>query len=232
MTEVLHAEFHPEVLVPEAQEIHAIALAERKQKRNTLYEVESELQALQNSEEDYDWEAFQVALAEQLPRNTRKAQDVGTFVLSEEALVANMKAEKARLDEAIRFHQNIIDRTRASILYVFKALFTRDEKGKWRRLRGHTLTLGLRNNPERVKILDEEQLPPRYKRYKIMIWGDTWAEILQSIPADLKHRVVEEINQRKIECEVSKTRIEKAITEQDLEVPGADMEYTESVVIK
>ena len=217
----------------EATEIHALAVAERKQSKTTLYELETELQALLDTGEDLteeNWAEFTTLLYEQLPRNVSKRERVGQFIRHCELQAANRKAEIERLEAGQKFYLHVAARARASLEYVLRAL-GRDEKGKWQKLEGHTLTLSLRDNPPSVKIDNEDAIPPQYKRFHLQVWGDTWGEILAALPPPLHQRVLEEINERKIDTEVSKTRIKQAIKDL-LDVPGADIQDTQSVVIR
>ena len=217
----------------EATEIHALALAERKQSKTTLYELETELQALLDTGEDLteeNWSEFTTLLYEQLPRNVSKRERVGQFIRHCELQADNRKAEIERLQAGQKFYRHVAARARASLEYVLRAL-GRDEKGKWPKLEGHTVTLSLRNNPVAVTVTDEDAVPPQYKRFHLQVWGDTWGEILAALPAPLHQRVLEEINERKIDTEISKTRIKQAISEGQ-DVPGADLEESQSVVIR
>lgn len=218
-----------------ATEIHEVALAERKEKSRTLYQLEVELQSLYDMQEEESteerWAEFTAMLCEQLPKNVSKRQAFGEFIRHWELFIENVDAEQARLAAVKKWALHIVARARASAEYALKAL-GRGPDGKWPQYRGRTLALGLRDNADSVKVDDEWAIPPKYKRHQITIWGDTWAEILQVIPADLKQRVVEEINQRKIETTVSKTRIKEAIQKRHEKVPGADLESTKSLVIR
>lgn len=217
-----------------AKEIHEVAIAERKINRNTLYHIAMDLQELLDMEEFPDedhWAQFTADLAERGSKQVAKVQDVGTFYLSLKQTEENCDVEIKRIQDFKAHCKRVRSRMDASIEYVIKAV-GKDVKGKWKKLMGRTVSLGLRNNPGKVKVDDMDALPPRYKRHGITVWGDTWAQVIACLPDELRLRLLQEINERKFDTEYSATRIKEDMLEKGLDIPGADIEYTQSVTVK
>lgn len=227
-----------EELIDTAQEIHEVAVAERKVNRNTLYHLSMDYQALLDMEEDEldedTWNQYKTALAQKGPQQVQKVQDTGMALLYIKGMRKSIKEEKERLKAADEYFERRENGLQSMIEYVIKALGKeiRGKKESWKKLMGRTLSLGLRNNPGAVKVDDMEQLPPRYKRHRISVWGDTWAEVLGCLPQELKLRLLQEINEVKFDTDYSATRIKEDMLEKGLDVPGADIEYTQSVTVR
>ena len=218
-----------------AEAINELARRERKSPSlsDPLYELEHDLLELLDTEGlvPAEQEAeFQVVLYEQLKTTVSKRDRVGQFIRGCELQAANSKEEKQRQAARQAMYEHAAEKAREWTGKVIESL-GRDEKGKWRKLEGNTVTLSLRNNPQGVKILDEAEIPPEYKNISIKLSAVTWESIIMALPDAQRASVIQEVDANSPKLEVSKTKIKKAFENGD-EVAGADLEQTTALVIR
>lgn len=219
------------------EEINAIAVQERKATSlgETLYQIEDDLLALVETEgmvpEEREAE-FQAVLYEQLRKAVTKRDRVGQFIRHCELMADNSKAEEKRLKERREMYEKASEKMREYVRKVIESL-GRDEKGKFQKLEGKTVTLSLRNNPQQVKVLDESQIPEEYRRITVTLPLDVWRDLIHT--AEPEEELMKEISKclsdRDPRMDISKTAIKKALEDGE-EVPGADLESSTSLVIR
>jgi Siphovirus Gp157 len=133
----------------------------------------------------------------------------------------NCDVEVRRLQERKKRYQNALQRVRGYVQYVLESM-GQDDKGKWRKLEGNTVTFSLRNQPPRLEIWDETQIPWEYQDITVTLpvsmWQDLTAGGLPSIEAKAKY------------CP-NKQRIKEAIDRCE-EIPGADLQVGFGLVVR
>lgn len=120
------------------------------------------LDLIESDEERAQAEAELSAYLEQL---ARKVDNTVEFLDFLESRQTTRKLQVVRLEKANKRDQAIIDRIESSIQRVI-------ESGGRDRLEGSVYTLRLRKCPPSVDVLDMEQVPEEYRRYKVEVSAD------------------------------------------------------------
>ena len=188
-----------------------LTLVPAPETRATLYVLEEGLLALLDTEELVS-EEQQAAFLEDLGRQLAVARDkregVGRFLLHLESQIELAAAERKRLTERQARFESARDRLKAHVVGVIERLGP-DERGKLRKLEGHTLTLSAPGLASAVEITDETALPMSCRTIEVRMPADLWEQVLDSIEFDLRDEV--RLKMGKPAFEPSKTRIKQAI---------------------
>jgi hypothetical protein len=137
----------------------------------TLYDIESDLEALLNTDEMVPEEQraeFERELGTQLRAAVDKRQRVGEFIRFCDLQGDACKAEIDRLTLRKRHFERVSEQVREYVLRVIEA--TGEKK-----LEGRTLTFSLRACPPSVQIVDQAAIPADYKRETITVLIDKTA---------------------------------------------------------
>jgi hypothetical protein len=137
----------------------------------TLYDIESDLEALLNTDEMVPEEQraeFERELGTQLRAAVDKRQRVGEFIRFCDLQADACKAEIDRLTLRKRHFERVSEQVREYVLRVIEA--TGEKK-----LEGRTLTFSLRECPASVQIVDQAAIPADYKRETITFLIDKTA---------------------------------------------------------
>jgi hypothetical protein len=140
----------------------------------TLYEVESSLQAFEDTEAlvtPEDREQFEIELANALRMAKDKRESFGRFILSYEAAAESAQDEAKRLMERAARLNNAAKRAREFGTRVITGL-GKDDKGKYPKLDASSLSLSVRKNPDTVDIVDEDQIPEQFKKTTVVVAVD------------------------------------------------------------
>lgn len=138
--------------------------------KTSLYHVEENLQALLDSEalvtNDQAAE-FQMELREALATAAVKRDRVAMFLAHCESQSELAETEIERLRERKAFFERAADRLKGYVVTVIRSLSEPDEKGRYKKLEGNTVTLGVRRNPSSVEVTDEAAIPDAFKRVTV-----------------------------------------------------------------
>lgn len=129
-------------------------------------------------------------------------------------LAKKKKAELAKIQKAC---ENAVQKGKE---YLANYLL---ESGK-KLLEYETETIKLRKNPASVNIIDEDQVPAKYKRYKCTL-NSRYYEVLKSGCSFL------EIDMPKMKVEVDKAKI-KAENKNGVEVAGTELQQGHSIKLE
>lgn len=141
-----------------------------------------------------------------------KVDRIGRFVRMMESREQYCRAEAARLSERARSTANRVDRTKSMVLFY---LMSRELK----KIEGREFTLRLqKNSQDSVRILDEQLVPPAYRRIEARISGVLWETIAAHLPEELERALTACIQGTKPDVEAI-----KAAMECEQEVPGAEL---------
>jgi hypothetical protein len=187
-----------------------------------LYAIEESLAALVDTAElvTPEQEAeFQEELRLTLTTAIEKRDRVGSFLAHCESQAALAGAEIKRLQERKKAYQGVVDRLETYIVRIIENLGA-DERGKYPKLEGRTVSFGLRGCPASVVPTNEEKIPAEYKTLTITIPALRWEALLDCADPELRGEVVKSI--QKAEMTIDKKAI-KAAMEAGVEVPGADL---------
>lgn len=201
----------------------------------TLFGVEESLEALLNSQdlvpEEQEAE-YQKAVAESLDKAVDKREHVGQMILYCQDKQAVCEREIKRLEGHKKTFALVEQRVSNMALGVILTL-GKDEKDKFRRLQGHTLTLSAAKNPDAVEVTDEDAVPDDYKIIAPKLPMSAWRKLLELIYGeDLRiisdDQTVNELRAA-VDCakenasvSISKSAIKEAL-EAGKEVNGAQM---------
>ena len=213
----------------------------------TLIEVEEHLKALLDTEAlvtPEDEAEFKAELAHALRNAVEKRDRVAQFLIHCDSQIDLAAAEIARLQRRRDAFEKAADRLKAYVVSAIEAMGT-DAKGKYRKLEGHTATLGIQRNPPSTDIEDEAKVPLEYKDASISarcpadrwvaavaelerLWkvalrrdGDVHPDI-GKISDDAKQVMSLILDPHNVKHSVRKADVKKAI-DAGAEVPGADV---------
>ncbi len=147
-----------------------------------------------------------------------KVDRIGRFLCVMEARSNHCKAEAKRLYDRARTAENKCTRTKGMVLYYLKA------RGL-AQIDGIEFTLQQRkNSQDSVRILNEEELPIRYKRIQVSVDGDFWETLLETLPAEFQKRLQSGIK----ESTPNNEAIKAAVLRRE-DVPGAEVKRGEHI---
>ena len=188
--------------------------------RPYLFEAEQELMTLIEMEEEAvspeDQATLQAVIQEQLHYNVEKRERFGNLLLWADYQQEIAKREIERLRQHAKRMEAMSERMRRYGVAAIRALGT-DEKGKFRRLLGHTVSLFVRALPVSVEIKDPDAVPDVYKRVTVQLPAATWLRLVEDNPV-LAGTTVKAVD-------ISKEEIRHSI-EAGLTVEGADLKLS------
>lgn len=185
----------------------ALALYEREAEVDALIDVLDE--ELSPDEE----QELQVRLAEALQYAVDKREAFGLFLMRLDQIQGNAKRDIDRLRLRIDQIENMKARLKRYGVAAIRALGS-DEKGKFRKLMGHTLTLFIRALPASVEIKDEAAIPSEFKRVSVQMPAQLYERLCVLAP------IIAELPLK--DLHIDKEAIKKAL-ESNRDVPGADL---------
>src|SRR5271170_5797208 len=138
-----------------------------------------------------------------------KVDRIGRFLRMMEARTLYCRSEPNRLQERARSSERKCDQTKAMVLYYLES-------------RGMTKVEGLEftlrkqhNSQDSVRIIDEHQIPMRYKVVEAYVDGTLWEQILDALPEPLKKTLRASLKKATPNTEAIKQAPER--------VPGAEV---------
>jgi len=180
----------------------------------TLFQVEQSLVLLaESAEEEGLTPELEQALVRYMEGATEKRDRVAEFILFCEGMAGLAKSEVKRLQARQKHFEATGERVSAMVLRVLDLLGVT-------RLEGKTHTLKKRKCPASVKILEEEKIPPAYKRVTLTLPLPEWQALVGSIPEDLQKAVAASI--RKQEVSLDLESIKQALNIEE-KIEGADL---------
>lgn len=135
----------------------------------TLYDLETDLVSLLDTEEmvsDAQRTEFEQQLTTTLKTTVAKRDRCAQFIAHCEGQQAAIAAEVQRLQSLNKSYGGAVERMKGYVLRVIQDIGP-DEKGKYRKLEGHTCQFSARLCPASVDISDEAAVPESYKIVKI-----------------------------------------------------------------
>ncbi len=194
--------------------MNALSLYSLEDTYLSLIDTEGAVPAEQEAE-------FKEALAVALKSAVAKRDAVGQFILHCEAMAEASRAEQKRLAARAKTFDNAAERLKSYVLGIIEAGGT-DEKGKYRKLDGNTVSLIPKANPASVEITDIEAVPSEYKTLTFSVPAVEWddhiegcREMIGSLPLIL-------LAISKPSVSVDKAALAKALKSGAM-VPGCDL---------
>ena len=141
-----------------------------------------------------------------------KADRIGRFLRMTEARIQYCRSEANRLQERARTSERKATQTKYMVMYYLKC---RDLK----KIEGREFTLRIqRNSQDSVRFTDETQVPMRYRTVAARIDGPLWERLIESVPEEMRHRLVASIQEAVPSNEAIKNAVQNRIA-----VPGAEV---------
>jgi Siphovirus Gp157 len=128
-------------------------------------------------------------------------------------LAALAKNEVKRLQARQKHFEATAERVSSMVLRVLDFLGVA-------KLEGRTHTLKKRKCPASVKIIEEEKIPPAYKRITVTLPLPEWHALVGAIPEDLQKAVVASIRKQEISLDLES--IKQALNMEE-KIEGADL---------
>lgn len=180
----------------------------------TLFQVEQSLVLLaESAEEEGLTPELEQALVRYIEGAVEKRDRVAEFILFCEGMAGLAKSEIKRLQARQKHFEATGERVSAMVLRVLDFLGVT-------RLEGKTHTLKKRKCPASVKILEEEKIPPTYKRITLTLPLPDWQALVGSIPEDLQKAVAVSIRKQEISLDLESIKQALNIEEK---IEGADL---------
>jgi hypothetical protein len=137
-----------------------------------------------------------------------KVDRIGRFLRMMEARTLYCRSEANRLQERARSSERKFDQTKAMVLYHLESRGLKKIEGLEYALRRQ------HNSQDSVRIIDEHQIPMRYKVVEAYVDGTLWGQILDALPEPLKKMLGASLKKATPNTEAIKQAPEK--------VPGAE----------
>ena len=180
----------------------------------TLFQVEQSLALLaESAEEEGLTPELEQALIRYMEGAVEKRDRVAEFILFCEGMADLAKAEVKRLQARQKHFEATAERVSTMVLRVLDFLAVS-------KLEGRTHTLKKRKCPASVKVVEEEKIPPAYKRITVTLPMTEWQKLLGGIPDVLQTAIVASI--RKQEVSLDLEAIKQALNGEQ-NVDGADL---------
>lgn len=182
----------------------------------SLFDLEESLQALLDTAElvtPEDELIFEQDLSTALTHAVDKRQKFHEFLcyLESQTELAGKELERLRTRKSrLEATHDKLERYCVSVIERIGP----DEKGKLKRLEGHTVTLSARGMASQVEITDESQLPASCRRVEVKLPADLWAELLDSVDFDVRGKLIAAAGESP-KTEASKSTI-KALLEEKI----------------
>ncbi len=180
----------------------------------TLFQVEQSLVLLaESAEEEGLTPELDEALVRYMEGAIEKRDRVAEFILFCEGMAGLAKSEVKRLQARQKHFEATAEHVSVMVLRVLDFLGAT-------RLEGRTHTLKKRKCPASVKILEEEKIPPAYKRITLTLPLPDWQALVGGIPEDLQKAVAASIRKQEISLDLES--IKQALNVEEM-VEGADL---------
>lgn len=180
----------------------------------SLFEIEEGLALLAEvMEEEGSDEQIDQALMQYMAAAVEKRDRVAGFIRYCEAMVDAAKAEEERLAARRRRFENQVKRLKEGVIRLMDYL-------GYSKLEGRTSTLAKRKCPPAVLVTDAEKVPPTFKRHVVTMPLDTWNELMNVVPAELRQKVQAAISKQETMIELLHL---KSILQQNTAVAGATL---------
>jgi hypothetical protein len=191
---------------------------------NSLFEIDRELDSLLDAIQEEIATKGQASeecvarFAEFCKAHGEKVDRIGRFVRSMESRTNHCRAEAQRLYERARAADNKSTRAKSMVLYYLKSR-------NLQKIEGVEFTLQqCQNSQDTVRILDEDQIPERYKRVYIALSGDLWERLLALVPGKLR-----EVLKASVKESTPDNDAIKAAAAGNESVPGAEVKRGDHV---
>ncbi len=181
----------------------------------TLYNLESELTALLDTEDLAESEEQQLAILREIATVTdaavAKRDNVIRMFRHLELQQANVDAETKRLTELKAAYARCQERLEGYVMRVMQELVPEPKKGA-RKLEGSIGVLKLAKKAAPLEIEDESKIPVKFKRVKVTVDADVWQRFAPDPLVQLA----------RADYEVKRNEVKEAL-KAGAEVPGADL---------
>lgn len=199
----------------------------------TLYEIEESLLALVDTDDlvsDEQRQEFENTLETQLRTAVDKRESVGRFIRFCDLNCQNCDVEIRRLQERKKRWQNAEARMRQYVQRVIESM-GQDERGKFRKLEGRTVTFSLRSNPAQLDIADTSSVPDKYQDINVTFPLDVWHKLVEHAGsnAELGQSLARSAAEAKLS--LNRKRLREDI-ERGEPVNGADLQFSFSLVVR
>ena len=181
----------------------------------SLFEIDAELDELleeiqQEIESEGQPSSERVDRFQEFCRaHNEKVDRIGRFLRMMETRTLYCRSEANRLHERARSSERKCDQTKAMVLYYL-------ESRGLKKIEGVEFTLRKQqNSQDSVRIIDEHQVPMRYKVVEASVAGTLWGQILDALPESLKKMLGASLKQA--------TPTPEAIKHASEKVPGAEV---------
>lgn len=189
----------------------------------TLYKLESDLEELINGVEEVtpdQEEAFLARFAEALELTKEKRDRVHQFLTHCETMEQAAEDESERLRLRAQMFANARRRVEQMCVNVIVRRGV-DAKGKYSKLEGDHVVMGVAKNPRKVELLGEDQIPDRYKVVKVEMRKDHFETLLSGL--DIATLAVLEPLFTAKKVEVRLTDVKRDLDDKGEGVPGATL---------
>ena len=185
-----------------------------------LYAIEEYLAAMVDTADlvsDEEQKEFLVEFQQALTVAVDKRDRVGQFHAHLEIQTALAKAEIDRLQKRKAFYERATERLEAYLIKVIESL-GQDEKGRYRKLEGKTVTFQVRPCPASLDVYDEALVPSQYKIAEVKLPAPLWEELMESIDLDTRTKILDQVKAATLTISAASV---KAVLNQKEAVPGA-----------
>lgn len=180
----------------------------------TLFQVEQSLVLLaESAEEEGLTPELEQALIGYMESAVEKRDRVAEFILFCEGMAALAKSEVKRLQVRQKHFEATAERVSSMVLRVLDYLGVP-------KLEGKTHTLKKRKCPASVKIVEEDKIPPAYKRITVTMPLPEWLGLIGGIPEDLQKALVASIRKKEISLDLES--IKQGLNMEE-KIEGADL---------
>ena len=180
----------------------------------TLFQVEQSLVLLaESAEEEGLTPELEQALIRYLEGEVEKRDRVADFILFCEGMAHLAKGEVKRLQARQKHFEATVERVSAMVLRVLDYLGIT-------KLEGRTHTLKKRKCPASVKIVEEEKIPPGYKRITVTLPLAQWQALLGSIPDESQKTVLSSVRKQETSLDLETIKLALNLEEK---IDGADL---------
>lgn len=165
----------------------------------SLWQIEDDLDALLNSvdlvEDEAELEQLKFEIVSTLERAVAKRDQVAAWLAREEANVAAIDAEIARLRQLKEKRCRAIGKVEE---YVIGLILSKGPaaKGRFPALEGVTSRFSVRKNPPAIEILDEALIPERFERIALEFSPEDWQSFTGDLEIEIYSRLADHITTR------------------------------------
>jgi len=180
----------------------------------TLFQVEQSLVLLaESAEEEGLTPELEQALVRYMEGAVEKRDRVAEFILFCEGMAGLAKSEVKRLQARQKHFEATGERVSTMVLRVLDFLGVM-------RLEGKAHTLKKRKCPASVKIVEEEKIPPAYKRITLTLPLPEWQKVVEGVPNGVREGVLASIRKQEISLDLE--AIKQALNMEE-KIDGADL---------